>query len=200
MDGVDPRRHGARHRHDRAVLGALRGGGDPKRLFMVMQALQGLGFLGMAAARTLPELFVSRIVLGFMGAVSTFAFIIAGRAADPREVRRQVAAAQSAMTVGQVIGPFVGATAAARLGFRASCVLGGLILCACAGLIRWGVPEAPKREASSTATGRAPFYEVTAVVLLILGASIQILFLPSILPQNLPPMGWRWARCWRSGA
>lgn len=171
------------------LWGRFGGRGDPKRLFMIVQALQGLGFLGMAAARTLPELFVSRIVLGFMGAVSTFAFIIAGRAADPREVRRQVAAAQSAMTVGQVIGPLVGAIAAARLGFRASCVFGGVILCACAALVRWGVPEPPKREASSTAMGPAPFPEVTAVVLLILGASIQIFFLPSILPQILPPMG-----------
>src|SRR5439155_4820040 len=116
---------------------------DPKRLFMIVQTPQGVGFFGMAVARTLPELFLSRVVLGFMGAVSTFAFIIAGRAADPREVRRQVAAAQSAMTVGQVIGPLIGAIAAARLGFRASCVLGGLILCACAGLVRWGVPDPP---------------------------------------------------------
>jgi MFS family permease len=156
---------------------------------MLVQALQGVGFFGMAAARTLPELFVSRFVLGFMGAVSTFAFIIAGRAGDPREVRRQVAAAQSAMTVGQVIGPLVGAIAAARLGFRASCVVGGLILCGVAALVGWGVPDPPKREASSTTMATASLHEVTAVVLLILAASIQIFFLPSILPQILPPMG-----------
>jgi MFS family permease len=78
VDGLDPRRHGARHRHHPPLWGRFGGRGDPKRLFMIVQALQGLGFLGMAAARTLPELFVSRIVLGFMGAVSTFAFIIAG--------------------------------------------------------------------------------------------------------------------------
>jgi MFS transporter, DHA1 family, multidrug resistance protein len=171
------------------LWGRVGGRGDPKRLFMIVQALQGLGFFGMAVARTLPELFVSRIVLGFMGAVSTFAFIIAGRAGDPREVRRQVGAAQSAMTVGQVIGPLVGAIAAARLGFRASCVVGGLILCAGAGLVGWGVPDPPKHEGSSTTMGTASLHEVTAVVVLILGASIQIFFLPSILPQILPPMG-----------
>ena len=171
------------------VWGRIGERGDPKRLFMIVQALQGVGFFGMAVARTLPELFVSRIVLGFMGAVSTFAFIIAGRAGDPREVRRQVAAAQSAMTVGGVIGPLVGAIAAARLGFRASCVVGGVILCAGAGLVAWGVPDPPQHETSSTTMGTASFREVTAVVLLILGASIQIFFLPSILPQILPPMG-----------
>jgi MFS family permease len=35
----------------------------------------------------------------------------------------------------------------------------------------------------------APLPEITAVVLLILGASVQLFFLPSILPQILPPMG-----------
>src|ERR1043165_1631703 len=80
------------------LWGRFAGQGDPRRLFMVVQVLQGVGFFGMAAARTLPELFLSRIVLGVMGAVSTFAFIIAGRSDDPRQVRREVAAAQSAMT------------------------------------------------------------------------------------------------------
>jgi MFS family permease len=163
--------------------------GNPKRMFMLVQALQGVGFFGMAAARTLPELFVSRIVLGLMGAVSTFAFIIAGRAADPREVRRQVAAAQSAMTVGQVIGPLIGAIAAARLGFRASCVVGGLILCAGSWLVKWGVPDAPEHHEARATAGTVSLREATAVILLILGASVHVFFLASILPQILPPMG-----------
>jgi DHA1 family multidrug resistance protein-like MFS transporter len=171
------------------LWGRFGGQGNPKRLFMVVQALQGLGFLGMAAARTLPELFVSRIVLGFMGAVSTFAFIIAGRAGDPREVRRQVAAAQSAMTVGQVIGPLIGAIVAARLGFRASCVVGGLILCASAWIVKWGVPDPPDREEARRAVATISAREVTIVILLILGASVHVFFLASILPQILPPMG-----------
>ena len=57
-----------------------------------------------------------RFVLGAMGAASTLAFIIAGRESDPAEVRRQVAAVQLAMTVGQVLGP----ARAARWSPRAS--------------------------------------------------------------------------------
>jgi MFS family permease len=171
------------------LWGRFGGRGDPRRLFMVVQVLQGVGFLGMAAARTLPELFVARTVLGVMGAVSTFAFIIAGRSSDPREVRRQVAAAQSAMTVGQVFGPLIGAIAAARLGFRPSCVVGGLILVAAAFVVKWGVPEPPAREHARTAAGTVSPREVTAVILLILGASVHVFFLPSILPEILPSMG-----------
>src|SRR5437899_1565651 len=115
--------------------------GNPKTLYAMVQVTQGLAFLGTAAARTLIELFLCRIVLGITGAASTFAFVSAGRSDDPRDVRRQVAAIQSGMTIGQVIGPLVGAIAAARLGFRASFVLGAVILFGCGALVRWGVPD-----------------------------------------------------------
>ena len=113
---------------------------NPRRLYVLAQGLQGLAFLGMAVARTLPELLVVRIVLGFIGASSTFAFVSAGRSEDAAEVRRQVVAVQSAMTVGQVIGPLCGAIAAARLGFAPSFVLGGFVLFGCGALVHWGVP------------------------------------------------------------
>src|SRR6185503_8574126 len=121
------------------LWGNLAGRGNPKAYFVLVQLLQGLGFFAMAACHTLPELFVSRLILGVTGAASTFAFINAGHADDPGEVRRQVAAMQSAMTVGQVIGPLCGAIAAARLGFRESFALGAVVLFACGLLVQWGV-------------------------------------------------------------
>src|SRR5262249_41895197 len=100
----------------------------PKRSFVWTQLLQGSGFFLMALARTLPELFFSRMLLGFMGAVSTFAFIMAGRSG--RDVRRGIASIQSGMTLGQVLGPAVGAFAAARIGFRGSVLVAGLLVLA----------------------------------------------------------------------
>jgi DHA1 family multidrug resistance protein-like MFS transporter len=171
------------------VWGRFAGRGDPKALYVVVEALQGVGFLGMAAARTLPELFLARFVLGFMGASSTFAFIIAGRALESGAVRRQVAAVQSAMTVGQVVGPLAGAIAAARIGFRQSFVLGGAILWGCAALVRWALP-AP-REAGEVPREKRPARvgDVVAVALIVLGGSTQVFFLTSILPQILPDLG-----------
>jgi MFS family permease len=125
---------------------------DPRLLYVAVETLQGLGFFAMAAARTLGELFMARMVLGVMGASSTFAFMLAGRAPDAAQVRRQVAAVQSAMTVGQVLGPLAGAVAAARLGFRPSFVLGGLILLACALVVRWA-PWRPSPRPGARATG-----------------------------------------------
>jgi MFS family permease len=162
---------------------------DPKRLYVFAQTLQGLAFLGMAVARTLPELFVVRIVLGIIGASSTFAFVSAGRNADPAEVRRQVVAVQSAMTVGQVIGPLAGAIAAARLGFRESFVVGALILFGCGVLVRWGIGDLGGGGRRQTAVVPARWGEVLVVSVIVLGGSAQVFFLTSILPQILPPLG-----------
>ena len=49
---------------------------SPKSLYVAVEVLQGCGFFVMALARTLPELFLARALLGVMGAASTFAYII----------------------------------------------------------------------------------------------------------------------------
>ena len=171
------------------LWGRLAGRGNPKAYYVLVQLLQGAAFFGMAAAHTLPELFISRLVLGVMGAASTFAFISAGRASEPGEVRRQVATMQSAMTVGAVIGPLCGAVAAARLGFAQSFVLGGLVLFGCGALVHWGVPaSAPPASPRSTQPARH-WRETALVSLLVLGGSTQIFFLTSILPQVMTDLG-----------
>jgi MFS family permease len=163
--------------------------GDPRAQYVGVEVVQGIGFFGMALARTLPELFLARVVLGVVGAASTFAFVIAGRAGSTSAVRRQFAAVQSAMTVGQVIGPLVGAIAAARVGFRASFVFGGVILLACAALVRLGVPATPPGLVSRRAGRGARAGEIIAVALIVLGGNVQIFFLPAILPEVLPGLG-----------
>jgi MFS family permease len=141
----------------------------------------------MAVARTLPELFFSRMLLGFMGAVSTFAFIMAGRSGG--DVRRGIASIQSGMTLGQVLGPAVGAFAAARLGFRGSFVVAGFMLWACSAMVAWGVPDRPVARPEHERPKTASVREVGTVCLLVLAGSIQIFFLTAILPQILPRLG-----------
>src|SRR5438477_8058139 len=169
--------------------GRIAGRRDPKGFFVATQYFQGVAFLGMALARTLPEMFLARLVLGFMGAGSTFAFISAGRADDAGEVRRQIAAMQSAMTVGQVIGPLCGAIAAARLGFRESFVVGALILLGCGALVQWGVGPSAEPAPRDRPPRRAYWRETILVSLLVLGASTQVFFLTSILPQVMAELG-----------
>ena len=160
---------------------------DPKRGFIAVQVLQGLGFLGMALARTLPEMLLARMLLGLMGAVSTFAYIMVGRSGG--DVRRQVSYIQSGTTLGQVLGPAAGALVAAQIGFRRSFVIGAFMLWGCSALVSWGVPSGRPRDAAEGAARTTSLRELVTVALVVLAGSTQGFFLTSILPQILPPLG-----------
>jgi MFS transporter, DHA1 family, multidrug resistance protein len=171
------------------VWGRLAASGDPKRYYLLIQLLQGLGFVATAATRTLFELFAARFAIGFMGAASTLAFVMAGREPDRAEVRRQVAAVQLAMTIGQITGPLGGAIASARLGFRPSFVLAGLILVGSAAFVQWGVTLPPRPEEAVAARGQVRLGDLVVESLIVLAVSSQLFFMTSVLPQILPGLG-----------
>jgi MFS family permease len=163
--------------------------GDPRTQYILVQLFQGVAFMGMALAHTLPQLFAARLVLGVMGASSTLAFIMAGRQADPREVRREVAAVQLAMTLGQVLGPLGGAATAARLGFRPSFVVGGVILLGSAAFVHWGVRLHGPQGRLPREPSRLRVLDLVTPVALVLAVSNQLFFLTAVLPQLLPGLG-----------
>ena len=163
--------------------------GDPRKQYVLVQIFQGLAFMGMAIAHSLPQLLVARLILGAMGAASTLAFIIAGRRTDPVEVRREVTATQLAMTMGQVLGPLGGAMAAARVGFRPSFVLGGIILLGSGAFVHWGVHLPAHLEQTRRELPRARVGDLVLPVLLVLAVSNQLFFLTAVLPEVLPGLG-----------
>ena len=153
------------------ISGWLAGSRDPKRAFVWTQGLQAAGFVLMAFARSLGEIFFARCLLGAMGAVSTFAFIMAGRSGG--DVRREVSEIQLGMTLGQVLGPAAGALTAARLGFRLSFLLSSVMLGLVAWLVAWGVPAGRGRAVSAQArAGTASLREIATVCLLVLGCLV----------------------------
>jgi MFS family permease len=163
--------------------------GDPRVQYVLVQLCQGIGFMGMALAHTLPQLLVARLVLGVMGAASTLAFIMAGRQSDPRQVRSEVAAVQLAMTVGQVLGPLGGAATAARVGFRPSFVVAGFILLGSAAFVHWGVRLPAHLEAPHRLPERVHLLDLITPIAIVLVVSNQLFFLTAVLPQVLPPLG-----------
>ena len=171
------------------VWGRIGDRGDPRVQYVWVQLFQGIAFMGMAIAHTLPQLLVARLVLGAMGAASTLAFIMAGRQDDPRHVRRDVAAVQLAMTLGQVLGPLGGAAVAARLGFRLSFVMGGVILLGSAAFVHWGVRLPATLERPRTAAAQVRPLHLLVPVALVLAVSNQLFFLTAVLPQVLPGLG-----------
>jgi MFS family permease len=171
------------------VWGRLAERGTPKRYYVLVESLQGVAFCLVALARTLAELFAVRFVLGFMGASSTFALMLASRSGDPVAVRREVAHVQAALTVGGVAGPLVGTLVALQFGFRASFVVGGLILFGSATLVAWGVevPSAPGDREAGRRTLRISDVAIASVIVLV--ASTQLFFLAPVLPQVLLALG-----------
>jgi MFS family permease len=163
---------------------------DPRTVCVLLQVLQGIGFMGAAFADSLLELFVARFLLGAVGATSTVAFMLAGQGHDPAERRRKLALIQSANTTGQVVAPLVGAVAAARLGFRLSFAFGALFLVVCAALVQWGVP--PSRPLDPTVAARRRRTPTRLIVLMsavVLVGSAHDAFLAAILPRVLPGLG-----------
>ena len=169
--------------------GRLAGRGNPKACYVLVEALQGLGFFGLALARTLLELFLARFVLGFMGSSSTFAFMAAGRSGDAGEVRRQVAWVQAAMMVGGVLGPLAGAVAASRFGFRASFVIGALVLLGSSGLVYAFISIPPARDNARPDGRQLRPRDVTVATAVVLAGSIHLFFLAPVLPQVLAGLG-----------
>jgi MFS family permease len=164
---------------------------DARTALVVMQVLQALGFLGAAFAHSPLELFVARFLLGAVGASSTLLFLLAGQAPDATERRQKLALIQSANTTGQIVAPLVGAVAAARLGFRLSFALGGLVLAGCSALDQGGLPPAGPSDQAATGRRRRPvpvrLVVLTSAVALV-GAS-QEAFLAAMLPRVLPGFG-----------
>jgi MFS family permease len=162
---------------------------DPKTACVLVQTLQGLGFLATALARSVVELFVARLLLGSVGSFSTLAFVIAGRGPDPVAMRRRLAAIQSALVVGTLVGPLPGAAAAARLGFRLTYLIGALVLVTSASLLQWGMSMPSPVPRDVAAGRRMPPRAIALAAALILVASSQETFLAAVLPRVLPGLG-----------
>lgn len=162
---------------------------DPRTACVLVQTLQGLGFLATALAHSVIELFIARLLLGAVGSFSTLAFVIAGREADPTAMRRRLGAIQSALVLGGLVGPLPGAIAAARLGFRLTYLIGALVLVFSASLLQWGMssPRTVSREAA--AARRMPTRDIALAAALVLVASSQETFLVAVLPSVLPGLG-----------
>lgn len=87
---------------------------SPRAVYALIHTLQGACFTAAGLARTVPQLFLSRVFWGLAGPAAALPLLIIGRSDSPR-LRSDVSLLQSAITAGQFLGPLLGAFAAARL-------------------------------------------------------------------------------------
>jgi DHA1 family multidrug resistance protein-like MFS transporter len=125
-----------------------------------------------------------RIIQGFLGGISTIGLIIVSAVSTEEQLARRLGIFQSALTLGQIFSPPLGAMAAAALGFRGAFLASSLMLFAIFVFCQWGLsplPPLPRRQAGDR-PARRHLWLAWGVAF---AGTVQIVFLPSILPTIL---------------
>jgi DHA1 family multidrug resistance protein-like MFS transporter len=125
-----------------------------------------------------------RILQGFLGGISTIGLIIISVISTERQLTRRLGVYQSALTLGQIFAPPLGAMAAAAFGYRGAFVASSLMLFAVFVFCRLGLSPLPPRPRASRAEP-LPRRQVWLAWLVSLVGTMQIMFLPSVLPTIL---------------
>jgi MFS family permease len=140
-------------------------------------------FLLMAFTQSLHLLLLLRIIQGLFGGVSTTGIILVSSASEKGEIASNLGIFQSSITLGQLLGPPLGAFAAALLGYRNGFLAGAVFLFASFMLARVLVTDVPpiaKQERDATRRTLEP--RIIVCWLVCLAVQVQLIFLPSVLP------------------
>jgi MFS family permease len=164
--------------------GSLAARYSPKRLFMRGLLSHALLILCMGFFSNLPILFALRLAQGVLGGISTVGFLIVSSSSTPEHAPRDIGLYQNAMTLGQLTGPPIGALAASALGYRGAFTsAAGLIFLTLVFCLLF-VKDVPRQAGEKGKAGRSVLRTGTlAGWALCFTATIQLMFLPSVLPN-----------------
>ena len=98
--------------------GSLTNRFSPKLLFLRGLLSHAIVILLMGFVSSLPALLALRVVQGLLGGISTVGLIIVSSSSPKERVARDIAFFQNCMTLGQLLGPPIGAVAASAFGYR----------------------------------------------------------------------------------
>jgi DHA1 family multidrug resistance protein-like MFS transporter len=125
-----------------------------------------------------------RILQGFLGGISTIGLIIVSAISTEEQLARRMGLYQSALTMGQIFAPPLGAMAAAAFGYRGAFLASSLMILAVFVFALLGlghVPLLPRRAAVDEVPRRQRWLAWGVAV----AGTVHIVFLPSVLPTIL---------------
>lgn len=157
---------------------------SPKGLYLRAIIAHSIMLLLMGFTTNLHLLLLLRILQGLIGGISTIGLIIVSSSSLKERISMDMGIYQSSMTLGQLVGPPLGSLGAVLLGFHGAFISASAVLFASSifcYLFVTDVPKLPKEERSSLWT--ILDQRVIVAWLLCLTASIQLMFLPSVLPN-----------------
>lgn len=159
---------------------------SPKALYLRGLIVHAIMIFLMSFTTNLPILLILRICQGLIGGISTIGMVIVSSSSLKERVSLDMGIYQSSMTLGQLVGPPLGSLAAVTLGFKGAFTSASVVIFAASifcYLYVTDVSKLPKgvRSSLSTLLDR----RVILGWMLCFTASIQLMFLPSVLPNVL---------------
>jgi MFS family permease len=125
-----------------------------------------------------------RILQGVLGGISTVGLIIVSSSSSKERISEDIGFFQTAFTLGQLIGPPIGALAAAVFGYKGAFVSASVVLFATVALCYLNVTEVPHQPKQERFFGPSTINRRTIIGwMLCFTATVQLMFLPSVLPN-----------------
>jgi DHA1 family multidrug resistance protein-like MFS transporter len=157
---------------------------SPKVLFMRGLLSHAIVFLLMGFISSLPILLLLRIVQGILGGISTVGLIIVSSSTSKEQASKDIGLFQNSLTLGQLIGPPIGALAASTLGYRSAFVSASALIFVIVVFCYFYVVEPPYKPKEKGAFRKQTVNRKTLIGWgLCFSTTVQLMFLPSVLPN-----------------
>ena len=157
---------------------------SPKLLFMRGLLSHAIVILLMGFVSSLPILFLLRIVQGILGGISTVGLIIVSSSTSREHASKDIGLFQNSMTLGQLIGPPIGALVASTWGYRSAFVSASALIFVILVFCFFYVVEPPRDPGERNAIRKHTVNRKTLIGWgLCFSATVQLMFLPSVLPN-----------------
>jgi len=157
---------------------------SPKNLFIGGLLSHTVIILLMGFISNLPVLLALRIVQGILGGISTVGLIIVSGSSSSEWVSRDIGLYQNSMTLGQLIGPPIGALAATTLGYRGAFISASALVLVTVVFCFFYVQELPGESRETAAPAEHVMNRKTFIGWgICFAATVQLMFLPSVLPN-----------------
>lgn len=162
---------------------------SPKMLYLRGMLVHTFLFLLMGFTSNLYGLFILRILQGLIGGISTIGIVIVSSSSAEERIPVDLGIYQSSMTLGQLLGPPLGSLAAVTLGYKGAFVSASAVMFASFVFCYFFVVDVPKLPREEKTPRRQKLDRRLLVGwMLCFTAQIQIMFMPSILPNILEEM------------
>jgi len=159
---------------------------SPKLLYMRGLLANLVLFFLMGFTSDLRVLLVLRILQGVFGGISTVGLLIISASSSQEKISSDIGFFQTFQTMGFLVGPPMGAFAASVFGYRGAFVGASVILFIVLVFCHFYVKDVPLQQEKESFFSRSNMNRQTVMGwLLSFMAMVQLMFLPSILPNVL---------------